>query len=305
MSRTCSTAWCSSMRRPGRPLPRPPTSARPARSATARRRRRAASRHPRGSAPATASVGARQAWCPRRRPPRERGASAGVASHGCGPMPEPQRAAAAQHGARSGGSRTHTGAGQPRRRQGERRGRGRTAAEHDRPPRRPAPGHLADRPDDPRDVGVGPGAGPAGRPRRPTPTVLQAPPTRTVPSASSSSGSTACLSGMVSDRPAHQRSSPSRNPGSPAPSTSTALYDQPASPSAAYAAGCSTGDSECATGRPRTAARGQPAGGRPGLSHRQVALVVRVLALPLFETSTWPGAPRSSAKTVSPVHSRR
>src|SRR5664279_3814026 len=91
-------------------------------------------------------------------------------------------------------------------------------------------------------------------------TVFAAP---TVPATSdspSSSGSTAVLSGIVNDSPAHSgsaRTSASK-PGRPTASHFTASYRQSARPSAAYAARCSTGESECAIGDPSTAAQRRP-----------------------------------------------
>src|SRR5664280_2288851 len=91
-------------------------------------------------------------------------------------------------------------------------------------------------------------------------TVFAAP---TVPATSdspSSSGSTAVLSGIVNDSPAHSgsaRTSASK-PGRPTASHFTASYRQSARPSAAYAARCSTGESECAIGDPSTAAQRPP-----------------------------------------------
>src|SRR5664280_1225946 len=76
----------------------------------------------------------------------------------------------------------------------------------------------------------------------------------------SSSGSTAVLSGIVNDSPAHSgsaRTSASK-PGRPTASHFTASYRQSARPSAAYAARCSTGESECAIGDPSTAAQLPP-----------------------------------------------
>src|SRR5437763_2998371 len=72
---------------------------------------------------------------------------------------------------------------------------------------------------------------------------------------SSATTSATSLSGMVNDSPAHSGPRPATRPASSASAHSIAVYRQPVSPAAAYPALCSTGDSECAIGLPRTAAR--------------------------------------------------
>src|ERR1019366_7937263 len=89
----------------------------------------------------------------------------------------------------------------------------------------------------------------------PVKTIVLAPATCvTTGSTVSSSGSTASFSGMVSDRPAQSGPQLRTRPGKRPSSHSIASYSQPVRPSAAYAARCSTGDSEWPTGEPRTAA---------------------------------------------------
>ena len=115
----------------------------------------------------------------------------------------------------SPGAHHSIGTAQPSQR-GQRRGRGRSPAQdHRRPGLRPDPAQGLDDPDDVRvvadqalgaeDHGVG-----AARPRSTSSLAL------------ASSGSTARFNGIVSESPAHSGPHPARNPASPAESTSIA-----------------------------------------------------------------------------------
>ncbi len=101
--------------------------------------------------------------------------------------------------------------------------------------------------------------------------MLAAPTWPTSGSTSSNRGSTARLRGIVNDSPRHSGPSPATSSGSRASSHSMASYDQ-GRPRAAYAARCSTGLSEWATGLPRTAQRRAALTGRSPPRHGVLAL---------------------------------
>ena len=95
--------------------------------------------------------------------------------------------------------------------------------------------------------------------RTPAPgtTVFTAPTAAASGSTTSISCMTACLHGIVTDRPRHWGSRPAMKAPSPPRSTSALLYSQsPASPRRSHAARWITGDNECAIGEPMTAAHG-------------------------------------------------
>ena len=102
---------------------------------------------------------------------------------------------------------------------------------------------------------------------------------------------------MVRLSPRQVASSDSTNVRSPPAPTSARPYDQPVSPSSAYAAVCSTGDSEWAIGDPRTAQRWSDRAGRLSCHSGRGGSGTTALEL---QTICWNSA-SVSANFVSPV----
>ena len=211
ISSTCSTAWCTSRSSPD-------TSTRPARSAALRERRRPrvvdhVEDHGHAGRPARAGPAAgprRGSSRPARRRPRRGRPRAGVRRPRapCG-----WRAAAATVSAARPASRTSSvtrAAAEVGEREQRRRGRRAPAEHHGAVDRSVVP--LAQRRRHPGDVGVVARPAAVARARRCWPRRPAGPVSLT----SSSSGSTARFSGIVSDSPRHDASSPARKPGRPA-----------------------------------------------------------------------------------------
>ena len=104
---------------------------------------------------------------------------------------------------------------------------------------------------------------PASTPAEGT-TVLTAPTALASGSMASSNPMTACLQGIVTDRPRKESSRPATKAGRVASSTSQRRYSQPSIPSWPQAARWITGERECEIGEPMTPAHAVMTGGCTG-----------------------------------------